>query len=48
MAFTGESALTKHTYENKSIMEAIGMTLSLSSRPLGFGLEHARNGVPKV
>ena len=36
MAFTGESALTLHIYENKSIMETIGMTLSLSSRPLGL------------
>ena len=45
MAFTGESVLTLHIYENKSIMEAIEMTLSLSSHRLG--LEHAR-GFPKV
>ena len=42
MAFMGGSAISLHIYENKSIMEAIGMTLSLSSRRLG--LEHVRNG----
>ena len=46
MAFMGGSAITLHISENKSIMEAIGMTLSQSSRRLG--LEHARNGAPKV
>ena len=46
MAFTGRSAITLHIYEYKSIVEAIEMTLSLSSRRLG--LEHARNGAPKV
>ena len=39
MAFTGRSAIILHIYEYKSIMEAIGMTLSLSSRRLD--LEHA-------
>ena len=46
MAFMGRSAITLHIYEYKSVMEAIEMTLSLSSRRLG--LEYPRNGAPKV
>ena len=42
----GKSAITLHGYESKCIMEAIGMTLLLSSHRLG--LEHARNGASKV
>lgn len=42
----GRSATTVHIYGNKSIRKAFEMTLSLSYHRLG--LEHARNGAPKV
>ena len=46
MAFTGRSAISLHGYEDKCIMKAIEMTLSLSSQRLD--LEHARDGALKV